>query len=79
MPTPDQQRATLGSSLFASTSQFVRPELTVPELKIGKVVPLPDTRLTRIAQLLEDALAATTDTELVPLLHEALDEARKDA
>lgn len=69
-------------SLFESTSAFDRPApaLPSPEELADRIsqTPVPDysQRLARVAELIEDALAAATDTDLIPILHEALEEAR---
>lgn len=62
-------------SLFPVTSSFVAPKIEIP-----KPAPPPDPKhtaaaqcLAKVAGLLQDALDATTDTELSPILHEALE------
>lgn len=73
-------------SLFKPTSAFDPPWIPSPEELADRLAaPTPEwkettsratQKLTRIASLIEDALATTTDTDLIPLLEEALEEAR---
>lgn len=72
-------------SLFSPTSAFVPPEIPSPEeladrmappLSVGQAVPEHSQRLARLEELIEDAMAATTNTDLLDCLEQALEVAR---
>lgn len=78
-PSDDRLRA----SLFKDTSAFDRAALANQEAiaeiqrQYPTITPSPAEHLGKIASLIEEAIDAPTDTDLLPLLEEALELARK--